>query len=113
MESGASSPARSQRSRPGEITRRLVGEVGNTNRKIGVSDGPRLVNSWRMTSRREQTADEYGLVIETFLQTRGIQLTAIHGIAISKVVPPGQETLEWRCEQYFGRPAFFCRSAGD
>ena len=36
----------------------LVADVGNTNTKIGVFDGPRLVTSWRMTSRREQTADE-------------------------------------------------------
>ena len=85
----------------------LVADVGNTNTKIGVFDGPRLVNSWRMTSRREQTADEYGLVIETFLQTRGIPVAAIHGIAISNVVPPVQQTLEWMGEQYFGRTAFF------
>jgi type III pantothenate kinase len=85
----------------------LVADVGNTNTKIGVFEGPRLVNSWRMTSRREQTADEYGLVIETFLQSRGIQVAAIHGIAISNVVPPVQQTLEWMCEQYFGRTAFF------
>jgi type III pantothenate kinase len=85
----------------------LVADVGNTNTKIGVFDGPRLVNSWRMTSRREQTADEYGLVIETFLQSRGIKVAAIHGIAISNVVPPVQQTLERMCEQYFGRTAFF------
>jgi len=85
----------------------LVADVGNTNTKIGVFDGPRLVTSCRMTSRREQTADEYGLVIETFLQTRGIPVAAIHGIAISNVVPPVQQTLEWMCEQYFGRTAFF------
>jgi len=85
----------------------LVADVGNTNTKIGVYDGPRLVSSWRMTSRREQTADEYGLVIETFLQTRGIRVAAIHGIAISNVVPPVQQTLEWMCEKYFSRPPFF------
>jgi type III pantothenate kinase len=91
----------------------LVADVGNTNTKIGVFDGPRLVTSWRMTSRREQTADEYGLVIETFLQTRGIRIAAIHGIAISNVVPPVQQTLEWMCEQYFGRTAFFVEPGGN
>jgi type III pantothenate kinase len=85
----------------------LVADVGNTNTKIGVFDGQRLLVSWRLTSRREQTADEYGLVIETFLQTRGIRLDAIRGIAISNVVPPVQQTLEWMCEQYFGRAPYF------
>jgi type III pantothenate kinase len=85
----------------------LVADVGNTNTKIGVFDGPRLLVSWRLTSRREQTADEYGLFIETLLGTRGIRAASIHGIAISNVVPPVHQTLEWMCEQYFGQPAFF------
>jgi type III pantothenate kinase len=85
----------------------LVADVGNTNTKIGVFDGPHLLVSWRLTSRREQTADEYGLFIETLLGTRGIRAASIHGIAISNVVPPVHQTLEWMCEQYFGQPAFF------
>jgi type III pantothenate kinase len=79
----------------------LVLEVGNTNTKIGIYDGDRLRVSWRLTSRREQTADEYGLFIETLLRTRGIEPAAIHGVAISNVVPPVQQTLEWMCEKYF------------
>ena len=80
----------------------LVIEVGNTNTKIGVYDGPRLLVSWRLTSRREQTADEYGLFIETLLRTRGIAPSSIRGVAISNVVPPVQQTLEWMSEKYFG-----------
>jgi len=79
----------------------LVIEVGNTNTKIGVYDGPRLLVSWRLTSRREQTADEYGMFIETLLRTRGLTPTSIGGVAISNVVPPVQQTLEWMCEKYF------------
>jgi type III pantothenate kinase len=79
----------------------LALEVGNTNTKIGVYDGDRLRVSWRLTTRREQTADEYGVLIETLLGTRGIQVSAIRGIAISNVVPPIQQTLEWMCEKYF------------
>jgi len=84
----------------------LVIEVGNTNTKIGVYEGRRLLVSWRLTSRREQTADEYGLFIETLLRTRGLAPTAITGVAISNVVPPVQQTLEWMAEQYFGVAPF-------
>jgi type III pantothenate kinase len=84
----------------------LVIEVGNTNTKIGVYEGRRLLVSWRLTSRREQTADEYGVFIETLLRTRGLAPAAITGVAISNVVPPVQQTLEWMAEQYFGAPAF-------
>jgi type III pantothenate kinase len=80
----------------------LVIEVGNTNTKVGVYEGDRLHVSWRLTSRREQTADEYGLFIETLLRSRGIEARAIDGVAISNVVPPVQQTLEWMCEKYFG-----------
>ena len=80
----------------------LVIEVGNTNTKIGVYDGARLLVSWRLTTRREQTADEYGLFIETLLRTRGIVPAEIRGAAISNVVPPIQQALEWMCEKYFG-----------
>jgi type III pantothenate kinase len=80
----------------------LVVEVGNTNTKIGVYDGTRLLVSWRLTSRREQTADEYGVFIETLLRSRGIDAAALHGVAISNVVPPVQQTLESMCEKYFG-----------
>ena len=84
----------------------LVIEVGNTNTKIGVYDGARLLVSWRLTSRREQTADEYGVFIETLLRTRGLAPASITGVAISNVVPPVQQTLEWMCEKYFGVSPF-------
>jgi type III pantothenate kinase len=84
----------------------LAIEVGNTNTKIGVYDGPRLLVSWRLTSRREQTADEYGLFIESLLRTRGLTPASITGVAISNVVPPVQQALEWMCEQYFGTTPF-------
>ena len=84
----------------------LVIEVGNTNTGVGVYDGRRLLVSWRLTSRREQTADEYGVFIQTLLGTRGIGPTQITGVAISNVVPPVQQTLEWMCEAYFGMHPF-------
>lgn len=80
----------------------LVIDVGNTNTSLGVYDGERLLVSWRLTSRREQTADEYGVFIQTLLKTRGIEQQQISGVAISNVVPPVQQTLEWMTEAYFG-----------
>jgi type III pantothenate kinase len=85
----------------------LVADVGNTNTTIGVFDGRQLRVSWRLTSRREQTADEYGIFIEMLLRTRGIAAQDITAIAISNVVPPVQQTLEWMAEKYFGRTPFF------
>ncbi|MEX2145661.1 MAG: type III pantothenate kinase [Candidatus Rokuibacteriota bacterium] len=91
----------------------LVVEVGNTNTKIGVYEGPRLLTSWRLTTRREQTADEYGIFIETLLRTRGIQATQIGAVAISNVVPPVQQTLEWMTEKYFNVTPFTVEPGAD
>src|SRR2546422_11766112 len=38
---------------------------------------------------------------------RSIPVGDIHGVAISNVVPPVQQTLEGMCEKYFGRAPFF------
>ena len=84
----------------------LVIEVGNTNTGVGVYDGDRLLVSWRLTSRREQTADEYGVFIQTLLRSRGIETQDITGIAISNVLSPVQRILEWMCEAYFGIQPF-------
>src|SRR5262245_32276491 len=80
----------------------LVIDVGNTNTKIGVFDGDRLLVSWTLTTRREQTADEYGVFAGTLLGTRGLKPDDIEGVAISNVVPPVQQSLERMAEQYFG-----------
>lgn len=84
----------------------LVIEVGNTNTGLGVFDGQRLLVSWRLASRREQTADEYGVFIQTLLASQGIAKSRITAVALSNVVPPVQQTLEAMCEKYFGLHPF-------
>jgi type III pantothenate kinase len=91
----------------------LVVEVGNTNTKIGVFDGTRLVASWRLTTRREQTADEYGVFIETLLRTRGLSPPDVRGVAISNVVPPVEQALRWMSETYFGIEPFSVESGSE
>ena len=79
----------------------LVIDVGNTNTKVGLCDdaGPRV--SWTLTTRREQTADEYGLFIEALLRSSGTDASQVTAVAISNVVPPIQQALEWMSEKYF------------
>lgn len=80
----------------------LVIDVGNTNTKVGVCDASRVLVSWQLTTRREQTADEYGLFIETLLRTRGLGAADMRAVAISSVVPQVQRGLEEMAEKYFG-----------
>jgi type III pantothenate kinase len=84
----------------------LVIDVGNTNTKVGLCDDAGLRVSWTLTTRREQTADEYGLFIEALLRSSGAERAQVTAVAMSNVVPPVQQALEWMSEQYFKVSAF-------
>jgi type III pantothenate kinase len=84
----------------------LAVDVGNTNVKLGVYDDGRLAASWRLTTRREQTADEYGVFTHTMLRSRGIEPAGVDEIAISSTVPTIQRTLEDMAGRYFGLAPF-------
>jgi type III pantothenate kinase len=80
----------------------LVIDVGNTNTKLGVYDAERLVASSRLTTRREQTADEYGVYTQTLLRDRGVDPMDIGGVALSSTVPRVEGTLQEMARRYFG-----------
>ncbi len=79
----------------------LVIDVGNTNTKVGLCDDAGLRISWTLTTRREQTADEYGLFIDALLRSSGVETREVTSVAISNVVPSVQQALEWMAEKYF------------
>jgi type III pantothenate kinase len=85
----------------------LVLDVGNTNTTLGVYDGAELRHSWRLTSERQRTVDEYGILCRTLLLLAGLESSSITDMAISSVVPPLDFTLNKMAESYFGlRPLF-------
>ena len=84
----------------------LAVDVGNTNVKLGVYEGSRLVASWRLTTRREQTADEYGVFTRTMLRGHDLEPSQVTDIAISSTVPAVQRTIEEMAQRYFGVAPF-------
>ena len=66
----------------------LTIDVGNTNTVLGVHDGDDLKAHWRLTTRREQTADEYGILVRSLFAASNIDVAQIVGIALASVVPP-------------------------
>ena len=79
----------------------LVLDVGNTNTTLGIYDGPVLTHSWRLTSDRHRTMDEYGIMCRTLIQMGNIDSSSITDIAISSVVPSLDFTLNKMAEVYF------------
>jgi type III pantothenate kinase len=79
----------------------LAIDVGNTNIVLGVFDGDRLADSWRLVTMRERTADELGILVTHLFERHKIDLAGVHGIILSSVVPPLTRTLEEMCDRYF------------
>jgi type III pantothenate kinase len=85
----------------------LTIDVGNTNTVLGVYRGKELVAHWRLTTARDQTVDEYGILTRNLLSLAGIEPHGINGVIISSVVPPLNATLAETSQRYFGSDAFF------
>jgi type III pantothenate kinase len=81
----------------------LAIDVGNTNIVLGVFDGDRLAESWRLATARERTADEIGILVTHLFERSGVALNRVTGIILSSVVPPLTGTLEEMAERFFGR----------
>ena len=85
----------------------LTVDVGNTNTALGVFRGEELIANWRLTTARQQTVDEYGVLARNLFTLAGLDREAIHGVIISSVVPPMNWTLAEMSRIYFGQKALF------
>ncbi|MDP3039793.1 MAG: type III pantothenate kinase [Deltaproteobacteria bacterium] len=81
----------------------LVIDVGNTNIVLGIYEGERLVDNWRIWTERDRTSDEYGILVRNLFSSRSISLGGIEAIAISCVVPPMLNMLLELSERCFQR----------
>jgi type III pantothenate kinase len=80
----------------------LAIDIGNTNIVLGVFEGERLVESWRLATLRERTADEIGIWVEQLFQHSAINVHRVDGIVMASVVPPLTGTLMTMAHRYFG-----------
>jgi type III pantothenate kinase len=85
----------------------LTLDVGNTNTVLGVFREDKLIANWRLTTARQQTVDEYGVLTRNLFTLGGLDGGAIHGVMISSVVPPVNWTLAEMSRVYFGQKALF------
>ena len=85
----------------------LTIDVGNTNTVLGVFRGEDLIANWRLTTARQQTVDEYGVLTRNLFTLAGLDRDGIRGVIISSVVPPVNWTLAEMARIYFGQKALF------
>ena len=80
----------------------LTVDVGNTNTVLGVFEGGELRVHWRLTTRQEQTADEYGILVRNLFAGSNLDPGRIAGVALASVVPPLTPVLVELSRQYLG-----------
>lgn len=85
----------------------FVLDAGNSNIKCGLFREGKLINSWRMTTVLDRTADEYGIQIMAFLNHGYHKADDIEGVVIASVIPSLNYTLQHMCSIYFKKTAMF------
>jgi type III pantothenate kinase len=75
----------------------LAIDIGNTNTVVGVFDGERLAESWRVRTDARATADELALLFRGLLTGRKIT-----GIAVCSTVPAVLREMRRMCAKAFG-----------
>ncbi|MGC1661290.1 MAG: type III pantothenate kinase [Candidatus Acidiferrales bacterium] len=85
----------------------LTLDVGNTNTVVGVFRGKELIANWRLTTARDQTIDEYGILTRDLFTLAGLERREINGVIISSVVPPLNTTLAGMAQRYFDTKPLF------
>jgi type III pantothenate kinase len=83
----------------------LTIDVGNTNTVLGVFEGASLLAHWRLTTRRELTADEYGILVRNLFATSSLDPARVDAVALASVVPPLTPVLVELARQYLGQEA--------
>lgn len=67
-------------------------DVGNTNIKVGIFEGKKLIATFRMDSKTAHTTDEYGLMLRQIPKLQGVDVENVEGAIISSVVPKVMES---------------------
>src|SRR5580704_541539 len=91
----------------------LALDVGNTNITIGIFRNGALADHRRLRTVREQTSDEWGILLSNLLRFAALDPKELHGIIISSVVPPLNSALAEMSQRYFDVHAMFVTADTD
>jgi len=80
----------------------LTIDVGNTNTVLGVFQNKKIYTHWRISTDRNKTPDEYGMLLQNLFYYSDLELKDIKGIIISSVVPPVLPILDKTADRYCG-----------
>jgi len=79
----------------------LAFDIGNTNMVVGIYDKKELLTYWRISTDRQKTADEYGILLQNLFYYHKINPAQVTDIIFSSVVPPIMGALEEMAAKYY------------
>jgi type III pantothenate kinase len=79
----------------------LTMDIGNTNTVLGLYEGDELKTHWRISTDRNKTPDEYGMLFKNLFESADITNNAVNSIIISSVVPPILRIFKKTAYRYF------------
>ena len=85
-------------------------DIGNSNISIGIFNESSLKASWRIQTRNQATADEYGITLASLINSTSISLNTLSQVAIVSVVPPLTTAFSELSERLFNCKAFVVNS---
>jgi type III pantothenate kinase len=85
----------------------LALDVGNTHTTIGVFEGTEILRRFRLTTVRERTVDELGLLLRELCEWSQISPDDIRGVVIGSVVPPVDGALRAAVSTYLRSEPLF------
>ena len=78
----------------------LAVDVGNTQTVLGLYEGEKLVEHWRLATEEERTADELAVLLVRLLELRGLGFDSVDAISLSSTVPLLVRAWEELAERY-------------
>ena len=85
----------------------FVMDVGNTQTTVALFEGEKLLHSWRLTTARHRTQDEWGALLMNLFHVHDLSMRDVAGVAICSVVPPADSPLRLMVRRYFGPEPLF------
>ena len=79
----------------------LAIDLGNTNIKCAIFDGKEITATFRLTTDKLRTSDEFGISIRSLLDFDGIKISDIDAAVIASVVPNVMHSLNNAVKKFF------------
>jgi len=79
----------------------LAMDIGNTNTVMGLFEGEKIVQDWRIRTEVNMTVDEYGIIVRSLFDSSPLPAAEVSHVIISCVVPPVLNNLDGFCRKYF------------